>query len=110
MRSLHRQRHSHTECCQRHHRRRSHTDEHHLAKDRADFEKLTGKRRNQNPVEQTEVKLDIIFHLALERAECQGARVDGSRKFSALVTNLVADDESTKTPWSKVKLITCVRC
>jgi hypothetical protein len=54
-----------------------------LPEDRPDLEKLPGKRRNQNPVEQIEIKLDVIFHLPLERAECQGARLDESRKFSA---------------------------
>jgi hypothetical protein len=58
-----------------------------LTKDRRDLEKLAPKGRNENPVEQTEIELEIIFHLQLERAECQGASVDESRKFSASVTN-----------------------
>jgi hypothetical protein len=30
---------------------------------------LPGKRGNQNPVEQTQIKLEIVFHLPFERAE-----------------------------------------
>jgi monoterpene epsilon-lactone hydrolase len=92
---LHCQRHANTECRQRHHRRGADTDEHHLPEDWRDLEKLPGKGRNQNPVEQTEIKLEIIFHLPLERAECQGARVDESRNFRALVTNRFASSGST---------------
>jgi hypothetical protein len=40
-----------------------------LPEDRRDLKKLPGKRRNQNPVEQTQIKLEIVFHLPLERAE-----------------------------------------
>src|SRR5512140_2705007 len=87
---LHGQRHSNTEGRQRNHRRCTYSDEHHLPEDRPDLEKLPGERRNQNPVKQTEIKLDVIFHLPLERAECQGARLDESRKYRARVINRVA--------------------
>jgi len=40
-----------------------------LPEDWSDFEKLPGQRRNQNPVEQTQIKLEIVFHLPSERAE-----------------------------------------
>ena len=61
MRGLHGQRYAHAECGQRDHRRRAHADEYHLPKDRRDFEKLAGEWRNQNPVEQAEIKLEIVF-------------------------------------------------
>ena len=61
MGGLHGQRHAHAERCQRDHRRRAHSDEHHLPKDRRDFEKLSGERRDQNPVEQAEIKLEVVF-------------------------------------------------
>jgi hypothetical protein len=32
-----------------------------LPKDRRDFEKLSGERRDQNPVEQAEIKLEVVF-------------------------------------------------
>jgi hypothetical protein len=32
-----------------------------LPEDRRDFEKLPGERRNQNPVEQTKVELEVFF-------------------------------------------------
>jgi hypothetical protein len=53
MSSLHRERYANAERRQCHHWRRAHADGHHLPEDRTDFEKLPGKRRNQNPVEQT---------------------------------------------------------
>jgi hypothetical protein len=49
---------------------------------------LAGKRRNQNPVEHAQIKLEIIFHLSLERAECQGARADESRKLATRLAGL----------------------
>jgi len=55
MRGLHRQSYAHAACGQRNHRRRAHTDEHHLAEDRRDLEKLPGERRNQNPVEEAKI-------------------------------------------------------
>jgi len=78
MRGLHRQRHAHTKCRQRYHWRRADTDENHLPEDRRNLEELPGERRNQNPVEQTEIKLEIVSHLQIQRAECQGARTDES--------------------------------
>ena len=69
MSGLHGERHTYAERRQRHHRCRAHTDGHHLPEDRRDLEKLPGKRRNQNPVEQTQIKLEIVFHLPFERAE-----------------------------------------
>ena len=61
MRSLHRKRHAHAESRQRYHRRGAHTYENHLPEDRRDLEKLTRERRNENPVEQTEIELEIVF-------------------------------------------------
>src|SRR6476469_7698020 len=61
MRSLHCKRHAHAESRQRYHRRGAHTYENHLPEDRRDLEKLTRERRNENPVKQTEIKLEIIF-------------------------------------------------
>ena len=69
MRSLHRKRHAHAKSRQRYHRRGAHTYENHLPKDRRDLEKLTRERRNENPVEQTKIELDVVFHLSCERAE-----------------------------------------
>ena len=62
MRRLHRQRHTNAKCRERDHWRSAHTDSYHLPEDRSDFEKLSGERRNKNPIEQTEIKLEIIFH------------------------------------------------
>jgi len=62
---LHRQSHAYAKRRQRNHRRRAHADENHLPEDRRDFEKLTGKRRNQNPVKQADVKLEIVFQNAV---------------------------------------------
>ena len=61
MSCLHGERDTHAECCQRDHRRRAHADEHHLPEDRRDFEKLPGKWRDQNPIEQAEIKLDVVL-------------------------------------------------
>ena len=61
MRSLHRQRHANAECRQRYHGRCAHTDGNHLPEDRRDLEKLAPERRNKNPVEQTQIELEIIF-------------------------------------------------
>ena len=61
MGGLHGQRYAYAECCKGDHRRSAHPDEHHLPKDRSDFEKLPGEWRNQNPVEQAEIKLEIVF-------------------------------------------------
>jgi epsilon-lactone hydrolase len=84
MRSLHRKRHAHTESRQRDHRRSARPDENHLPEDRRDLEKLAGERRNEDPIKQTKIKPDVVFHLPIKRAECQGARTDESRKFRAL--------------------------
>ena len=83
MRSLHRKCYAHAESRQRYHGRGAHTYENHLPEDRRDLEELTRERRNENPVEQTEIKLDVVFHLPIKRAECQAARTDESRNFSA---------------------------
>jgi len=61
MRSLHRKRHAHAESGQRYHRCGAHTYENHLPEDRRDLEKLTRERRNKNPVEQTEIEVEIVF-------------------------------------------------
>ena len=53
MSGLHGERHTYAERRQRHHGCRAHADGHHLPEDRRDLKKLPGKRRNQNPVEQT---------------------------------------------------------
>src|ERR1700751_2897343 len=62
MSCLHRQRVANTKRCECHHRGSAHTDGYHLPEDRPDLEKLTRERRNENPVEQTEIELEIIFH------------------------------------------------
>ena len=61
MRSLHRQRHAYTERGECDHRRGAHPYENHLPEDRRDLEELTRERRNENPVEQTEIELEIVF-------------------------------------------------
>jgi hypothetical protein len=61
MSCLHRQRDANTERCECDHWRRAHTDGYHLPEDRRDLEKLSGERRNKNPVEQTKIKLKVIF-------------------------------------------------
>ena len=61
MGGLHGQRYAHAERGQGDHRRRAHPDKHHLPEDRRDFEKLTGEWRDQNPVEQAEIKLEVVF-------------------------------------------------
>jgi hypothetical protein len=40
-----------------------------LPEDRRDFEKLPREWRDQNPVEQTEIEFEVVFHLPFERAE-----------------------------------------
>jgi len=41
-----------------------------LPEDRRDFEELARKRRDQNPIKQTQVKLEIVFQNAVRgRAE-----------------------------------------
>jgi acetyl esterase/lipase len=62
-----------------------------LPEDRPDFEELAGKRRNKNPIQEAQVQPKIIFHLPVLRAECQRARVDESRKFSALSCSQIED-------------------
>ena len=81
MRSLHRQSHSYAERGQRHHWRGAHSDENHLPKNRRDLEKLPLKRRDENPIKDAEIEEEIIFHLPLERAECQGKWNEESAKF-----------------------------
>ena len=81
MRSLHRQSHSYAEGGQRHHWRGAHSDENHLPKNRCDLEKLPLKRRDENPIKDAEIEEEIIFHLPLERAECQGKWNEESAKF-----------------------------
>jgi hypothetical protein len=97
MRSLHRKRYAHAKSRQRYHRRSAHTYKNHLPEDRRDLEKLTRERRNEDPVEQTQIELEIIFQSESRRciskageffscsacAECQAARADESRNFSA---------------------------
>jgi hypothetical protein len=61
MGGLHRQCHAYTERRECYHRRCAHAYENHLPEDRRDPEKLTRERRNENPVEQTEIELEIIF-------------------------------------------------
>ena len=69
MSGLHGERHAYAERRQCHHRCRADADGHHLLEDRRDFKKLSGKRRDQNPVEQTQIKLEIVFQLPFEGAE-----------------------------------------
>ena len=69
MRGLHRQCHAYTERRERNHWRRPDTDKYHLPKDRRNFEKLPRKGRNQNPVEQAEVKSEVVFQSQFDRAE-----------------------------------------
>jgi hypothetical protein len=61
MRGLHGERHAYAECCQGNHRRCAHSDKDHLPENRRDFEKLSAKRRNQNPIKQAGIKLEIVF-------------------------------------------------
>jgi len=68
MSGLHRERYANAERRQCHHRCRAHADGHHLSEDRTDFEELSGKWRDHNPVKQTQIKLEIVFHLPFERA------------------------------------------
>src|SRR5262249_41674480 len=90
MRSLHRQRHAYAERGQRHHRCSAHSDENHLPKNRRDLEKLPLKRRDENPIEDVEIEKEIIFHLPLERAECQGKRNEESAKFPIFCTTVAS--------------------
>src|SRR5205814_9236096 len=78
--------HAHAECGQRNHRRCAHTYEHHLPEDRRDFEKLAGKRRNQNPIKQAEIKLYVIFQgpAASVVADAQDDKARGSKKAESL--------------------------
>src|SRR5207237_5751830 len=46
---------------QRHHRGRAHADENHLPENLGDTKKLAGKRRDEHPVEQTQIQAQIIF-------------------------------------------------
>jgi hypothetical protein len=55
------QRYPHAERGQGDHRRSAHPDEHHLPEDRRDFEKLPGEWRDQDPIEQAEIKLEVVF-------------------------------------------------
>jgi hypothetical protein len=52
-----------------------------LPKNRRDLEKLPLKRRDENPIKDVEIEEEIIFHLPLERAECQGKWNEESAKF-----------------------------
>jgi hypothetical protein len=52
-----------------------------LPKNRRNLEKLALKRRDENPIKDTEIEEEIIFHLPLERAECQGKWNEESAKF-----------------------------
>ena len=61
VRSLHGERHTHTERSQRDHRRCAHADEDHLPEDRRDFEKLPGERRDKYPVKKAQIEAKIIF-------------------------------------------------
>src|SRR5438552_18366383 len=61
MSGLHGQRHADTERCERDHWRRTHTDEHHLPKNRRHLEHLAGKGRDEHPIKETEIKLEVIL-------------------------------------------------
>jgi hypothetical protein len=50
-----------------------------LAENGRDFEKLAGKRRDQNPVKQTEIKLDVPFQNQAS-ADAQNAKVAATTK------------------------------
>jgi hypothetical protein len=55
-----------------------------LSEDRRDFEKLTGERRDQNPVEQTEIKLDVIFQI-MAVSDAQNDKAGAPTKAESLV-------------------------
>jgi hypothetical protein len=84
MGSLHGQRYTHAERCQRNHRRSAHPDEDHLPENRRDFEKLTGEGRDQNPVEQTEIKLDVTFQI-MAASNAQNDKAGAPTKAESLV-------------------------
>ena len=107
MRSLHRKCYAHAESRQRYHGRGAHTYENHLPEDRRDLEELTREWRNENPVEQTEIKLDVVFHLPIKRAECQGARIDESRKFSCSMMGFASS--TVEKQWPKAKSMLSAR-
>src|SRR3954470_23379190 len=62
MRRLHGQSHAHAECGESDHRCRAHSDKHHLPEDRREFEELAFERRDEYPIQQTRVELEIVFH------------------------------------------------
>ena len=83
MSCLHGQRYAHAEGCQRDHRRGAHPDEHHLPENRPDFEKLPLERRDQNPVEQAEIKLEIVFQNEAS-ADAQNDKMTATTKAESL--------------------------
>src|ERR1700719_4697226 len=64
MRGLHGERHANATRRQRDHRRRTHSDEHHLPKNLRDIEKLSGEGGYENPVKKVEIELKVIFQNA----------------------------------------------
>jgi len=104
MRCLHGKRYAYAERRQRDHRRGAHPDKDHLPEDRRNLEKLPRERRNENPIQQTEIKSDVIFHLLLSRAECQAARTDESRNFRAAQCWLGGFTEKRQWPEAKSML------
>jgi len=90
MGGLHGQRHANAKRRQRDHRRSAHSNEDHLSEDRRDLEKLSGERRDQNPVEQAEIKLDVIFQI-MAVSDAQDDKTGASTKaenLSALLHRL----------------------
>src|SRR4051812_30108535 len=65
MRRLHGQGHANTEGGEGNHRRGPNPDEHHLAKNRRDLEELAAEGRDQQPVQQIEIKLDVVLQRRL---------------------------------------------
>jgi hypothetical protein len=86
MRGLHGERHADAERRQRNHWSCAHADEHHLPKDRRDFEQLAFERCDQNPVEQTEVEFEVVFQdAAVRTAENDKAREMAKAESSAAI-------------------------
>jgi hypothetical protein len=73
-----------------------------LSEDWRDFEKLTGKRRNQNPVEQTEIKLDVIFQI-MPASDAQNGKAGAPTKAESLAEyhelqqSLLTDDRDHRS-------------
>src|SRR5437868_15452296 len=66
---LHGQGHADTERGQRHHWCGPYSDEHHLSKNWRQFEKLSSERGDEHPVEQTKIKLEIIFQRGCDHTQ-----------------------------------------